>query len=51
MKMSVDPEERVHGHVSVSMGVTGVKDQNPSLPIVIVDTVTSVRLFEYTASL
>lgn len=53
-KTTVDPEERVHGHVSIIMGVTGVKGQNPSLPIVTTDTVTSVnpvRLFQYTASL
>lgn len=52
--ISVDPEERVRGHVSIIMGVTGGKDQNPSLPVISVDTVTSVsavRLFHYTASL
>lgn len=54
MKTSVDPKESVHGHVSIIMGVTGVKYQKPSLPIVTVDTVTSlsaVRWFQYTASL
>lgn len=54
MKTTVDPEERVHGHVSITMGVTGVKGQKPSLPIVTTDTVTSVnavRLFQYTASM
>lgn len=42
LKTSADSEERVHGHVSIIMGVTGVKDQKPSLPVVTVDTVTSV---------
>lgn len=53
MKTSVDPEERVHGHMSIIMGVIGVKDQKPSLPVVTVGTVTSasaVRLFQYTVS-
>lgn len=51
---SVHLEERVHGQVSIVMGVTGVKDQKLSLPVVTVDTITSVsavRLFQYTASL
>lgn len=54
MKTSVDPEESMHGHVSIVMGINGVKYQNPSLAVVTVGTVTSVsaaRLFQYSASL
>lgn len=44
----------MHGQVSIVMGVTGVKDQKLLLPVVTVDTVTSVsavKLFQYTVSL
>lgn len=41
MKTSADPEEIVHGLVSIITGVTVVKEQKPPLPTVAIDVVTS----------
>lgn len=41
MKTSADPEEIVHGLVSIIAGVTVVKEQKPPLPTVAIDVVTS----------
>ena len=41
MKTLVDPEEIVHGLVSIIIGVTVAKEQKPPLPTVTIDVVTS----------